>query len=54
MVHPTFYHTTELTATIQENDLAYLDWKVIPNNKAANVTIEELHVRLNHLPFLAV
>ena len=37
-----------------ENDLAYLDWKVILNNKAANVTIEELHVHLNHLPFPAI
>jgi len=45
---------TELTATIRENDLAYLDWKVILNNKAANITIEELHTRLNHLPFPAV
>jgi len=50
------WHTgaTELTATIQENDLAYLDWKVILNNKAANITIKELHVCLNHLPFLAI
>jgi len=45
---------TKLTATIQENDLAYLNWKVILNNEGANVTIEELHTCLNHLPFLAV
>jgi hypothetical protein len=45
---------TEFTATIRSNNLAYLDWKVAPRCEAASVSIEEVHARLNHLPFLAV
>jgi transposase InsO family protein len=44
----------EFTATIQSNDLAYLDWKVAPRCETASVSIEELHAWLNHLPFPAV
>ena len=45
---------TEFTATIRDNDLAYLDWKPAPTIQSANVTIAELHTRLNHLPHSAV
>jgi len=44
----------EFTATIASNDLAYLDWKPIHSNESANVTITELHARLNHMPFPSV
>jgi len=44
----------EFTATIRANDLAYLDWKVAPWAESANVSMEELHTCLNHLPFPAV
>ena len=44
----------EFTATIQANDLAYLDWKVAPQAESLNVSMEELHARLNHLPFPAL
>ena len=49
-------HTSavEFTAMIQANDLAYLDWKVAPQAKSVNVSMEELHARLNHLPFPAL
>ena len=45
---------TEFTTTIQLNDLAYLDWKPIQAVESASVSIEELHVRLNHMPHLAL
>jgi len=45
---------TEFTATIQSNDLVYLDWKPIQAVESASVSIEELHVRLNHMPHLAL
>ena len=44
----------EFTATIRANDLAYLDWRVAPQAESANVSMEELHARLNHLPFPAL
>jgi len=46
--------TVEFTAMIRANDLAYLDWKVALRAESANVSMEELHARLNHLPFPAV
>jgi len=46
--------TVEFTATIHTNNLAYLDWKVAPRAESINVSMEELHARLNHLPFPAV
>ena len=45
---------TEFTATIQSDDLAYLDWVASPSADRASVTISELHSRLNHLPHSAV
>jgi transposase InsO family protein len=45
---------TEFTATIHGNGLAYLDWMMAPQGESANVSMEELHARLNHLPFSAV
>jgi len=44
----------EFTATIQSNDLAYLDWKPIQAVESASVSIEELHARLNHMPHSAL
>ena len=44
----------EFTATIRPNDLAYLDWKVASRIESVNISMEELHARLNHLPFRAV
>ena len=46
-------HTSavEFTGTIRANDLTYLDWRVAPQAKSANVSMEELHAHLNHLPF---
>ena len=46
--------TVEFTATIWANDLVYLDWRVAPQAESANVSMEELHMCLNHLPFQAV
>ena len=45
---------TEFTATIGSNDLAYINWKPAPISDHANVTIAELHARLNHLPLSAI
>src|SRR5258706_233751 len=45
---------TEFTATITSNDLAYLDWKPAPSIESANVTMSELHARLNHIPCSAI
>ena len=45
---------TEFTATIRSNDLAYLDWGIAPRHEAASVSIEQVHARLNHIPFPAV
>ncbi len=45
---------TEFTATITLNDLAYLDWKPTPLIESANVTMSELHMRLNHMPCSAI
>ena len=45
---------TEFTATIRSDDLAHLDWVASPSVEHANVTIAELHSRLNHLPISAV
>ena len=49
-------HTSAIkfTAMIQVNDLAYLDWRVAPWAKSVNVSMEELHACLNHLPIPAV
>jgi len=44
----------EFTTTIHTNNLAYLDWKVAPQAESINISMEELHARLNHLPFPAV
>jgi hypothetical protein len=41
----------EFTATIRANGLAYLDWRVAPRVESVNVSMEELHAHLNHLPF---
>jgi len=46
--------TVEFTTTIHTNNLAYLDWKVAPWAESINVSMEELHACLNHLPFPAV
>jgi len=46
--------TTKFTATIHTSGLAYLDWRVAPQGKFANVSMEELHAWLNHLPFSAI
>jgi hypothetical protein len=46
--------TMEFTATIQSNDLAYLDWKPIQAIESASTSIEELHACLNHMPHLAI
>jgi len=45
---------TEFTAMIQSNDLVYLNWKPIQAVEMASVSIEELHVRLNHMPHSAI
>jgi len=45
---------TELRATIRPNNLAYMDWQVEPHTEAACVSLEELHTRLNHMPFGAL
>ena len=47
-------HRVEFTATIRPNNLTYLNWRVAPRNESLNVSMEELHMRLNHLPFPAV
>jgi len=44
----------EFTATIQRSNLAHLDWKVAPRFELANLSITELHARLNHMPFSAI
>jgi hypothetical protein len=44
----------EFTATIHTNNLAYMNWRVAPQIESTNISMEELHVRLNHLPFPAV
>jgi len=41
---------TEFTATMNSNDLAYLDWKLVHSIESAKVSLAELHTRLNHLP----
>src|SRR5258708_8147149 len=46
--------TAEFTATIRANDLAYLDWRVAPRTESVHILMEELHTRLNHLPFSAI
>ena len=45
---------TEFSATIQPNNLAYMDWRVEPRNETACVSLEELHARFNHMPFDAL
>jgi len=45
---------TKFTAMIHTSGLVYLDWRVAPQGEFANVSMEELHARLNHLPFLAI
>ena len=44
----------EFTATIQHNNLAYLNWRIAPQFELANLSIMELHARLNHMPFLTI
>ena len=46
--------TTEFMATICTGGLVYLDWRVVPQGEFANISMEELHMWLNHLPFLAI
>ena len=45
---------TEFTATIRTGDLAYLNWKPSHTVESANVSIAELHSRLNHMPHSAI
>ena len=45
---------TEFMATIREGDLAYLNWKPSPSIESANVSLTELHLRLNHMPRAAI
>ena len=45
---------TEFTATIRAGDLAYLNWKPSPSVESANVSMAELHSRLNHMPRSAI
>lgn len=45
---------TEFTATIHTGDLAYLNWKPQPSVESANVSMAELHSRLNHMPHSAI
>ena len=41
----------EFTATIRADNLAYLNWRVDSGFESANVSFEDLHARLNHIPY---
>ena len=36
--------TVEFTATIQHDNLVYLDWRIAPQLESVNLSIMELHV----------
>jgi len=44
-------NAVEFTATIRNNNLAYLNWKVDDAVESARVTMEQLYARLNHTPY---
>jgi transposase InsO family protein len=44
----------EFTATIHPSDLAYLNWKPVHSIESANISMAELHSRLNHMPCSAI
>jgi len=44
----------EFSATIRPNNLAYLDWEVDQQMESACVSLEEMHARLNHMPYQAL
>jgi len=45
---------TKFTVMIHASSLVHLDWRVAPQGEFANVSMEELHAQLNHLPFSAI
>jgi len=45
---------TEFMATMNSSNLAYLDWKPVHSIESANISLAELHTRLNHLPHSAI
>ena len=44
----------EFSATIRPDNLAYLDWRVKSSIESACVSLDDLHARLNHLPYGAL
>jgi len=43
--------TVKFTATICDNNIAYLNWRVDDVVESARITMEQLHARLNHTPY---
>ncbi len=44
----------EFSATIHPDNLAYLDWRIKPHTESACVSLEDMHMHLNHMPYRAL
>jgi len=44
----------EFTVTIRTNNLAYLGWEAQLHAESTHLSLEELHTRFNHTPYLAL